>query len=566
MRSSCAAMLQLQTHVSFVLCLFVAGWFAPEERWLTDEEMTTRLAPDELPGPPPVKLRRVEEPNMSEALTSSNPHVPGGDRVSQSPANENDDGWEATDSWEDDEEPLLLLEDDSDDDSTFMRAQCNSLHIISPPHTCRLRLFVCLLRRADASSQGERAPIAPGQLLSDGDDRRSLSSSSQSSHDPPALTPAPAPPIPLMGSPSLPIDDHRPPGLVTVGEVVSTDGSRLLKPPYQVPDGPYKEWWRFFLFLRSWTLIFNISTRASEMLYKIIALMLPKMLLQGKISNHIVDKTLGLDAAHDNFIGYVCCPKCHSCTKFNDSHEPGVDLELDVDTERKRFAEEKKAREQKGAARSKHTKDYVDIMQVVPKLCTGKLLRKHTQIQYRECRQPLVRIIGPPRKRVAVPFLTYAYRPVKTRLCELLNRPGFEDLCERWRSRGVPPGYLGDVYDGSVWRDFQSVDGKPFLSTKNNYALSIFVDWFQPWKRVQYSVGVLFACILNLPREERHKKENIFLIGVFPGGTEKNLNLQHLLVPFVQCMLELHPSGGANDHPQGASRLQRLGCRVSRRL
>ena len=171
-----------------------------------------------------------------------------------------------------------------------------------------------------------------------------------------------------------------------------------------------------------------------------------------------------------------------------------------------------------------------------------------------------MRIIGPPRKRVAVPFLTYAYRPVKTRLCELLNRPGFEDLCERWRSRGVPPGYLGDVYDGSVWRDFQSVDGKPFLSTKNNYALSIFVDWFQPWKRVQYSVGVLFACILNLPREERHKKENIFLIGVFPGGTEKNLNLQHLLVPFVQCMLELHPSRGG---VRMTTHKERQGCNVS---
>jgi hypothetical protein len=146
-------MLQLQTHVSFVFCLFVAGWFAPEERWLTDEEMTTRLAPDELPGPPPVKLRRVEEPNTSEALASSNSPVPGGDRVSQSPANEDDDGWEATDSWEDDEEPLLLLEDDSDDDSTFMRAQCNSLLIISPlPH-----LPFVLTRLSSSSCRCERS-------------------------------------------------------------------------------------------------------------------------------------------------------------------------------------------------------------------------------------------------------------------------------------------------------------------------------------------------------------------------------------------------------------------------
>ena len=129
-------------------CFVLTGWFAAGDRWLTDDEMvrthseSARLSEtDELPGPPAVKLRRVEAENTSEALASPNSHVAttgDSETISQSPANE-DDGWEDTGSWEDDEQPLLLLEDDSDDDSTFMRAQCNSLLIFLVPHTC---LFV----------------------------------------------------------------------------------------------------------------------------------------------------------------------------------------------------------------------------------------------------------------------------------------------------------------------------------------------------------------------------------------------------------------------------------------
>lgn len=42
------------------------------------------------------------------------------------------------------------------------------------------------------------------------------------------------------------------------------------------------------------------------------------------------------------------------------------------------------------------------------------------------------------------------------------------------------------------------------------------LDWFQPFKHVKYSVGVLYAVILNLPRDERFKLKNVLLIGVIP--------------------------------------------------
>jgi hypothetical protein len=301
-----------------------------------------------------------------------------------------------------------------------------------------------------------------------------------------------------------------------------------------IPEGPYKLWWKFFLFLRAWTLIFHISTRASAMLYKILSLMLPPMLGKPpKITNYIVDKTLGIDSKQDTFIGYVCCKNCHKLHQLHDSYTyPRGATEVS----------------------SKNT---------VTKYCDGTLLQNHRLVKHRICGAPLLRIARAldGEQRDLVPYLTYAYRPVQDRLFELLNRPGFEDLCERWRHRDVPDGHFGDIMDGSVWRDFGSVlhyddDGKPvhdkhhqqerlpFLDVAGNYALSIFVDWFQPWRRVQYSVGVLCACILNLPREERHKKENIFLIGIFPGGTEKNLSLNPLLEPFKDEMLKLHPKRG----------------------
>ena len=34
----------------------------------------------------------------------------------------------------------------------------------------------------------------------------------------------------------------------------------------------------------------------------------------------------------------------------------------------------------------------------------------------------------------------------------------------------------------------------------------LYVDWFRPFKRSQYHVGVLILTVLNLPREERFKK------------------------------------------------------------
>lgn len=82
--------------------------------------------------------------------------------------------------------------------------------------------------------------------------------------------------------------------------------------------------------------------------------------------------------------------------------------------------------------------------------------------------------------------------------------------------------YLNDVYDGALWREWKA----PFFdagydeakeSGRLNLAVELNLDWYQPFEHVQYSVGVLFLAILNLPPDKRLKKENVILFCTLPG-------------------------------------------------
>ena len=46
------------------------------------------------------------------------------------------------------------------------------------------------------------------------------------------------------------------------------------------------------------------------------------------------------------------------------------------------------------------------------------------------------------------------------------------------------------------------LDGHDFLSTPYSLAVMLNLDRFQPFSHVNYSVGVIYMVILNLPREE----------------------------------------------------------------
>lgn len=46
------------------------------------------------------------------------------------------------------------------------------------------------------------------------------------------------------------------------------------------------------------------------------------------------------------------------------------------------------------------------------------------------------------------------------------------------------------------------------------------LDFFQPYKHVQYSLGAIYMTVLNLPRSDRNKIENVILVGLIPGPNE----------------------------------------------
>jgi hypothetical protein len=50
------------------------------------------------------------------------------------------------------------------------------------------------------------------------------------------------------------------------------------------------------------------------------------------------------------------------------------------------------------------------------------------------------------------------------------------------------------------------------------------MDWFQLFINSQYSVGVIYAVICNLPCAERFKPENILTLAVISGPNEPKLH------------------------------------------
>ncbi len=100
-----------------------------------------------------------------------------------------------------------------------------------------------------------------------------------------------------------------------------------------------------------------------------------------------------------------------------------------------------------------------------------------------------------------------------------------------------------DVNDGQVWKDFCSEKCGNFLSVKRRYGVMLNVDFFQPFKHKTDSYGVIYLTLMNLPRSERFKKENVMIVGVIPAMEHKPSTLNHVLRPLVEELKELWTTG-----------------------
>ena len=97
---------------------------------------------------------------------------------------------------------------------------------------------------------------------------------------------------------------------------------------------------------------------------------------------------------------------------------------------------------------------------------------------------------------------------------------------------------MQDVYDGQVWNDFQFYNNQPFLSEPGNYGLMLNMDFFQPYKQIQYSLGAMYLTVLNLPRKLRNKAQNVILVGLIPGPHEPKHDINTYLSPLVSELKE----------------------------
>ena len=136
--------------------------------------------------------------------------------------------------------------------------------------------------------------------------------------------------------------------------------------------------------------------------------------------------------------------------------------------------------------------------------------------------------------------MTYPYMPLKESIRRIITRKDILDSCEKWRSRqqNIPSSYLGDIYDGNVWKRFSSDEFKNYLKYPYCFLVALNVDWFEPFERGVYAVGALYLTILNLPRDLRYKPENIVLVGIIPGPKEPKYNINSYLTPLVLDLSE----------------------------
>ena len=207
---------------------------------------------------------------------------------------------------------------------------------------------------------------------------------------------------------------------------------------------------QLFFFLLVWQATFKISNAAISILLKFLKYFLAALSnafqsfqissLSGyiPITRYSLRKALLLDKVE--FTKFIVCPNCDSIFSPDQRQQGG---------------------------------------KFISKTCSNKPYPQHPMISRRkECGTQLMRTIRTKSGFVVIPRKIYPYQSINTAIQNLLQRPGFLDVCEKWRARKNVHefGYMTDIYDGQVWRDY-----KDFLSEPCNYLLTLNVDWFCPF-------------------------------------------------------------------------------------
>ena len=141
------------------------------------------------------------------------------------------------------------------------------------------------------------------------------------------------------------------------------------------------------------------------------------------------------------------------------------------------------------------------------------------------------------------PIMKFPLINLRQQLSLFFCRKGFEISCRKWAERNNETEALFDIYDGRVWSEFADDNEELFFTKEHSdthIGLMMNIDWFQPFLNSQYSVGVIYAVICNLPRCERFKPNNILTLGVIPGPNEPKLHeINNYLYLIVNQLISL---------------------------
>ncbi|XP_066928357.1 uncharacterized protein [Clytia hemisphaerica] len=137
-----------------------------------------------------------------------------------------------------------------------------------------------------------------------------------------------------------------------------------------------------------------------------------------------------------------------------------------------------------------------------------------------------------------VPKKVYCTRGIDSTIQNYLKRPNFKKLLLESKDQVSEDGTMNDIYDGKIWQNFSKDKGEWFFKDKRNLGLMMNIDWFQPFTNSDYSLGVIYMVILNLPREERFKYENMIVCGIIPGPKEPAKHVNTFLKPIVADLLK----------------------------
>ena len=255
-------------------------------------------------------------------------------------------------------------------------------------------------------------------------------------------------------------------------------------------------------FLLIWQTAFNISGRAlSALLFflgrflHVLAKLssLPLLAVIAKLfpsSLYQANKLLGL--TKDTFSTYVVCGRCYSIYKLSEC--------------------------------------------IGPRRCDYVAFPNHRQ-RYRRisCNAPLFRrVLLPQGKSKYYQINSYPFKSLRNALERLLFRPGFTKKVEAWRQRNIPHRYMCDMYDGRIWKEHSE-----FFTHSRSIALMLNLDWFQPFDHTTDSIGAMYLTVVNLPRHERFRKENVILVGLIPSMEHEPSDVNSFLYPLVQELQSL---------------------------